>query len=46
MFGLPFSTTFVAFGVPVLIVLALIWWGIRFPGNDIDSPGTGEDSER
>jgi hypothetical protein len=46
MFGLPFSTSFFAFGVPVLIVLALIWWGIRFHGNDDDGPGTREDSEQ
>lgn len=45
MFGLPFSTTFVAFGVPLLIVFALLWWGIRFPGRDDDGGGLEEDSE-
>ena len=44
MFGLPFSTTFVAFGIPVLIVLALIWWGIRFPRCDVDDPDAPKDS--
>ena len=46
MFGLPFSTTFVAFGVPVLIILALICWGVWFPRRDIDDPGAPEDSEQ
>ncbi|MEJ2111098.1 MAG: hypothetical protein P8Z37_14545 [Acidobacteriota bacterium] len=45
MFGLPFSTTFVAFGVPFLIVLALVWWGVRFPVYDTEEPETQEDLE-
>jgi len=45
MFGLPFSTTFVAFGVPLLIVFALVWWGIRYPGRDGGRRGIPEDSE-
>jgi hypothetical protein len=46
MFGLPFSTTFVAFGVPVLIILALICWGMWFPRRDMDDPDAPEDSEQ
>ncbi len=34
MFGLPLSTTIVAFGIPVLILVLLIWWGVRFPTGD------------
>lgn len=45
MFGLPLSTTFVAFGIPILIILGLIWWGIRFPGEDNDNPGVSEESK-
>ena len=45
MFGLPFLTTFVAFGVPVLIVFVLIWWGVRFPVYDTEEPETQEDLE-
>ncbi|MBN2242948.1 MAG: hypothetical protein JW793_09690 [Acidobacteria bacterium] len=29
MFGLPLSTTLVAFGIPVLIAAALVWRGLR-----------------
>jgi len=29
MFGLPLSTVIVAFGIPLLIIAALIWWGMR-----------------
>jgi hypothetical protein len=31
MFGLPPSTTFVAFGIPLLLIIGLLWWGIKFP---------------
>jgi hypothetical protein len=45
MFGLPYSTTFVAFGLPVLIALLLILWGIKFSRLETDDTGTGEDSK-
>jgi hypothetical protein len=44
MFGLPLSTTIVAFGIPALIIAALIWWGLRFPVKDNESTQDPEDS--
>ena len=46
MFGLPISTTIVAFGIPALIVAALIWWGLRFPVQDRKSTQDKEDSNK
>ena len=34
MFGLPTSTTLVAFGLPCLIAIALFIWGVRFRAPD------------
>ncbi len=44
MFGLPLSTTIIAFGIPVLIAAALVWWGMRDYPEDKDSHGASEDS--
>ena len=44
MFGLPLSTTIVAFGIPALIIAALIWWGLRFPVQDNEDTQDTEDS--
>ena len=44
MFGLPFSTTLAAFGLPMLIVVALIAWGLRYPKKDSEDTQNPEDS--
>ena len=31
MFGLPLSTTIIAFGIPLLLAAVLFWWGLRYP---------------
>ena len=44
MFGLPLSTTIVAFGIPVLIIAVLVWWGFRVSIDDSEDAQNPEDS--
>jgi len=44
MFGLPLSTTLVAFGIPVLIIAALVWWGMRVSLEESENAQDKEDS--
>ena len=44
MFGLPLSTTIVAFGIPLLITALLIVWGMRFPVGDSKDTQDSEDA--
>lgn len=34
MFGLPDITVFVVSGVVIIIILALLYWGLTFEGHD------------
>ena len=43
MFGLPLSTTIIAFGIPLLLIAGLIWWGFRLPQQDEEQSGNPED---
>jgi hypothetical protein len=45
MFGLPLSTTIVAFGIPLLLTAGLFWWGLRFPQKDEERHGKPEDPD-
>jgi hypothetical protein len=44
MFGLPLSTTIVAFGIPLLLIAGLFWWGLKFPPKEEEYNEDSEDS--
>lgn len=42
IFGLPYSTFFIVTGVPVVIMILLVIWGIWYkPGDDSNVNGRG-----
>lgn len=45
MFGLPLSTTIVAFGIPVILIAVLIWWGFWFRPDEMENTGDTEDPD-
>jgi hypothetical protein len=42
IFGLPITTVAVVTGVPAVLAVLLIWWGIAYRSTEHDEPRTGE----